>query len=90
MILRDFCDFYAIFCQAKNLASQAPKTIIQAWGSPPIKEVWQKTTLFRDFVGTLPLFTVARLHVIRTTRCLQMVEAGWKKGQILQVFVLLV
>ena len=28
--LRDFCDFYANFCQAKILASQAPKTIIQA------------------------------------------------------------
>ena len=30
-ILRDFCNFYAILCQAKNLASQAPKTIMQAW-----------------------------------------------------------
>ena len=30
MILRDFGDFYAIICQAKNLVSQAPKTIMQA------------------------------------------------------------
>ena len=48
-ILRDFCDFYAvfaicmrflrdfyaIFCQAQNVWSQAPKTIIQACWWPP-------------------------------------------------------
>ena len=36
MILRDFGDFYAIICQAKNLVSQAPKTIMQAcpWVPP--------------------------------------------------------
>ena len=32
-ILRKFCNFYAIFCQAQNVWSQAPKTIMQAW--PP-------------------------------------------------------